>query len=113
MHEPPVLLADVTPATDQAPPSDSRIGPPESPEQTPLPVDETSVSRRKAPTFERTVAAARRIVPSANWSLPHPAMTAVSLTRASRLNNSGTTGPFRSSAVITTPTSSAEKAFAL
>ena len=81
-----MLVAEVTPATAQPPPSASSNGPPESPEHTALPADVFSVSSTVPPTAVTFAVPARSVSPPAPVaSLPQPAMTACSPTRASRL----------------------------
>src|SRR5687767_6574128 len=81
-------VADVTPPIDQTPPSESRIGPPESPEHTELTFALNCVSS-SVPTAEIAVTPARSVAGTSNWFRPHPAMTAASPTRASGVRSSG------------------------
>lgn len=105
-HDPPMAVADVTPAIDQTPPWDSRIGPPESPEQTLLLLVADCVSSDVDVTAEIAVIPARRIVPKPRSSCPQPAITASSPVRASRLTSRRRGARLMSWVVMTMPTSS-------
>jgi hypothetical protein len=82
-------VADVTPPTVHTPPSDSRIGPPESPEQTELTLALNWVSS-SVPAALIVVTPARNVEGISSWLRPQPAITADSPTRASRLRRTGT-----------------------
>ena len=68
-----MLVAEVTPATAQLPPSASSNGPPESPEHTALPLDVFSVSSTVPPTAVTFAVPARSVSPPAPVASSAPA----------------------------------------